>query len=290
MAKMFYSEDEAAAKLGISPEELESRARRGEVERLINAGKPVYKASQIDLLTNDGGGGGSSIPLADSRTDDAISLADSGAMPAAKGGGETTKEKSGISIFEADDLEDTSDASAQTQITGSVGGVKVGDPNASGSGLLNLTRDSKDDTGIGAGILGDAYDKDSRDQSADLTATPVGGSPALRGGGGAVSAPSMFEDAGVASDVGMAAAGAAGAGMMMVAVEPIDKLSGLVGGLALGMVIVCVVAIAVVFMAMGGATGGLVALVAGNLWAVVGGLAGVLVVCAIVGLLVGKVK
>ncbi len=288
MAKMFYSEEEAAAKLGVTAEEMEARAKKGEFDRLMNLGKPVYKASQIDQLVGEEGGGGG-IPLADSNVDDAISLADS-AAPGLKGAGETTKEKSGISIFEADELEDTSDASAQTQITGSIGGVKVGTDNSgSGSGLLDLTRDSKDDTGIGAGILGDAYDQTSK----DLGATPPGGTPnygAVNGRGSSGGGSSMFEDSGVASDVGAAAGAAAGAGMMMVAVEAIDGLSGLVGGLALGMSAVCLFAISVVFMAMGGLTGGLVGLVAANLWMVVGALALFVVICALVGWFLGKGK
>jgi len=50
MAKMFYSEEEAAAKLGITTDELENRAKRGELERLMNLNKPVYKVVQIDML------------------------------------------------------------------------------------------------------------------------------------------------------------------------------------------------------------------------------------------------
>lgn len=279
MAKMFYSEEEAAAKLGITTDELENRAKRGELERLMNLNKPVYKVVQIDMLAGGDDGG---IPLADSGSDDAITLADS--STGQRGTGESTKERSGISIFEADELEDTTDGSAQTQITGSIGGVKVGDSSGSGSGLLDLTRDSKDDTGIGAGILGNTYDQDSQ----DIAGTPVDGSPAIRNSAGN-GAPAMFEDAGVASDVAEPAGAQAG-GMMMVPVESIDKLSGLVGGLALGMSLVSLFSLAVVAMAVGGLTGGLLGIVAGNFLAVVGVLVVLVVIAAVAGMFLGRSK
>lgn len=280
MAKMFYSEEEAAAKLGITTDELENRAKRGELERLMNLNKPVYKVVQIDMLAGGGDDGG--IPLADSGSDDAITLADS--STGQRGTGESTKERSGISIFEADELEDTTDGSAQTQITGSIGGVKVGDSSGSGSGLLDLTRDSKDDTGIGAGILGDTYDQDSQ----DIAGTPVDGSPAIRNSAGN-GAPAMFEDAGVASDVAEPAGAQAG-GMMMVPAESIDKLSGLVGGLALGMSLVSLFSLAVVAMAVGGLTGGLLGIVAGNFLAVVSVLVVLVVIAAVAGMFLGRSK
>jgi len=275
MAKMFYSLEEAAAKLGKSPDQVKEMADRGQLDQFRQREGLVYKKEQIDLLTTGDDEGGS-IPLADSASSDAISLNDSDpGRP-----GESTKEKSGISIFEADDLDDAVDASAQTQITGSVGGMKMNDPSGSGSGLLDLTRDSKDDTGIGAGILSDVYkgndDKDGT--GSDMAAGPMSTSDRN----------ALFENAGVPSDVGMAAANA---GMMPMAMAfPIDKFTGPAAGFAVGTIISVSVAMAVILLAMTGTTGGLIATVSENLMPIAGALAGITVIAAIIGFVLGPKK
>jgi hypothetical protein len=275
MAKMFYSLDEAAAKLGKSPDQVKEMADKGQLDQFRQREGLVYKKEQVDLLaTGDDDGG--MIPLADSGGRDAINLSDSdSARP-----GESTKEKSGISIFEADDLDDSVDASAQTQITGSVGGVKMNDNAGSGSGLLDLTRDSKDDTGIGPGILNDVYkgadDKEGTGQDMVGAATSASDRNAL------------FESAGVQSDASMAAAGG---GMVPMAMAfPIDKFTGPAAGLAVGMIITVAVALAVVLLAMTGTTGGLVAMVGENLLPIAGGLAGLTLICAVLGFVLGPKK
>jgi hypothetical protein len=282
MGKMFYSLDEAARRLGKTPDEVQELAARGQLDERIINDKPVYKREQVDLIAGDDDGAG--IPLADSGAADSITLADSDAPG---GRGESTKEKSGISIFEADDLDDSVDASAQTQVTGSIGGAKIaGDPGASGSGLLDLTRDSKDDTGVGPSILQDIGYKDDKEGTGEAPAMSGGGG----GGGGRARGgedrSALFENAGVASDVG----GAMAAPVYAMPELPIDRFSGVAAGLAVGMSIAALVGVAVLLTAMTGASGGLLGMVSGNHMAVIGALAGVTVIGAIAGFVLGPKK
>ncbi len=271
MAKMFYTLEEAASKLKMSADKVKEMASSGQLQEFRDRDKLVFKREQVDLLA---GGDDDGIKLADSGeialiSDD--SKASSGSGPAPGGGGETTKERSGISIFDADEVEEV-DPMAQTQVAPS----QFGEAGGSGSGLLDLTKEA-DDTSLGGNLLDDVYA--NKDGSGS-------GAPAAGGGeGGGEGA--LFEPAGVASDVGaMAGAG----GMALVAAEPYDATwSGIAGGLAFGMVVVCALMVAVAMMAMNGAAGsGLVPLLASNLWMYVGILAGVPVIGAAGGFFVSR--
>lgn len=269
MAKLFYTVEEAAAKLGKSVDEVREMAASGQLQEFRDRDKLVFKREQVDLLV--GGEDESSIPLADSGE---ISLVDdskagSGGPAGAGTAGTGTKERSGISIFEADELEEA-DASAQTQVTSSVQGLPTGDPGGSGSAILGVTR--SDDTSLGAGLLEDVY--------GDKGDSAVG--PAVGGGGGGGGA--LFESSGVASDV----SGAGMPALAMVAAEPYDGMwSGIAGGLALAMVIIVAVGVAVVVLSITGGLGPLVVL-AENLMPVLGGMVGLVAVCALVGMVLGK--
>ncbi|MBL0870517.1 MAG: helix-turn-helix domain-containing protein [Phycisphaerales bacterium] len=271
MAKMFYTLEEAAAKMGVTPEKVREMASSGQLSEFRDRDRLVFKVEQVDLLAG-GEVDEDTIPLADSGAE--IALASDESKAASGSGGPaadaSTKDRSGISIFEGEDGGET-DASAQTQITASVGGMPMGDPGASGSGLLDVTK-AADDTSLNAGLLEDVYQGGgggSGDASAD------------QGGGG------LFESTGVASDVG-AAAGVPAMAMMMA--EPYDGAgSGLAGGLALAMVVILGVALTVALMAVSGATGfALTTMLAGNLWMYVGIFAAVAVVLGVVGMLIGK--
>lgn len=271
MAKMFYTIEEAAAKLGKTTQEVKEMAASGQLQEFRDRDKLVFKREQVNLLASgDGDGGGDA---GDSGAD-SIPLADSGELsiaaddPKAGSSSVGTKERSGISIFEADELEEA-DASAQTQVTQSVQGLPTGDPGASGSGLLDVTR--SEDTSLGAGLLGDEFGKGD---SGEMPAVGAGG------GGGA-----LFESAGVASDV----SGSGMPSMMMVAAEPYDGTwSGIAGGIALAMVLICVVGLAVVVMALSGGGLGPLGFLGENFMPVLGGMAGLVVVCALVGMVMGK--
>jgi hypothetical protein len=216
MAKMFYSLEEAAKRLGMSPEQVQGLVTSGQLQefRDSGSGRLVFKCEQVDLLAGGGEGdlgasGSGIIPLSESGSVEGISLAsDSGTgMPL-----ESPKEQSGISIFEAENTE-SADPSAQTHVTAGPGGA-LGD--AGGSGILGLTRDA-DDPSIDASDL-------------------LGGLGETRGEtvGGSVLAGELFETT--------SAAGDAGAGLSlgsMMAAERFDPgWSGAAGALALGTLVV----------------------------------------------------
>ena len=163
MAKMFYTLEEASERLGKDPESVKEMANAGKLQQFRDRDKLMFKREQVDNMASRGGGDsmadGSSlgIPLADPGPDDtdAISLADS----VASGSNEMqdSKEATGISVFDAGEVE-PADPMAQTQVTQ----PQIDDEElalesvGSGSGLLDLTRES-DDTSLGAELLDEIY-------------------------------------------------------------------------------------------------------------------------------------
>ncbi len=167
MAKMFYTLDEAAAKLGVSEDQVKQLAEEGKLQQFRDRDKVMYKREAVDELFGMSRtmkmdkpgkpGEESGIRLADvnenksSKTDTIDLLADTD-MPSNKAS-DTKKSATatGISVFDADEVE-AADPMAQTQVTKDFRGAEdelslesVG----SGSGLLDLTRES-DDTSLGA--------------------------------------------------------------------------------------------------------------------------------------------
>src|SRR2546423_302071 len=111
MAKMFYSLDEAATRLGKSPADVQQMAASGQLQEFKDRDKLMFKREQVDLLA--GGAKGDSvgyIPLAGNEGSSmGLSLEDSGggSKAGSKGGSghielddPGAKEKSGISIFD----------------------------------------------------------------------------------------------------------------------------------------------------------------------------------------------
>ncbi|MFI4872328.1 MAG: hypothetical protein ACIARQ_10995 [Phycisphaerales bacterium JB061] len=374
MAKMFYSLQEAAEKLGISADEVRAKIESGELSEFRSGEELVVKREQVDMLAGDTGDGDSddgSIGLEELNTEeiglsdsvleddspiidtghdslviglddsasDSIGLSDddaaggsfglgdsasepmladsasgsigldddvttptdvgstSGGTPADSGIGlggssiglggsgvislaseasgsgmeaESPKDQTGISIFD-DGLDDV-DASEATLVTDSP--VFEADASASGSGLLDLTREG-DDTSLGVDLLDDGY-----------------------GGGG-------DEDAGVAPDEAGALFETTAGGEvdltqstpMMAFQEAYDGSgSGLVGGLALGIVAAMLFLGAIVFMALMNQPGtriieqlgGTMSVGVGEVPIAVLAVAGVTVIAGIIGLVLGK--
>ncbi|MBA4028294.1 MAG: hypothetical protein C0475_04050 [Planctomyces sp.] len=274
MAKFFYTLEEAAARLSVSEDRVREMASSGQLQEFRDRDKLVFKREQVDLLAGDDAGGGG-IPLVDTGE---IGLADTGSVgtPATADGSSigladsATKEKSGISIFEADEL-DQDDPSAQTQVAPTMGGLSGfgGDAGGSGSAILDLTRN--EDTAAGATLLQDVYGQSGA------------GAP---GDSGAPAGAGLFEPAGVASDVG----GSGGGGVMVLAAEPFEPgPSGFAGGLALGMVALMSLVLAVVILAMTGVAGiGLVQTMAGNFPMWLGILAGSVALFGLLGWFLGR--
>ena len=150
MAKMYYSEEETCGKLGVDSNGLmEQFINTAKLQMYQDGPKHVFKASDVDKLAE------SLSPAANLNIDaDAINLSElDDATEVSSGGKEDTVITSeGISIFDDEDLQiDTGSALSDTAPAPSVddevalGGV------GSGSGLLDLTRES-DDTSLGADL------------------------------------------------------------------------------------------------------------------------------------------
>lgn len=264
MAKMFYTIDEAAQRLGKSEEQVRQMAQSGQLQEFRDRDRLMFKKEQVDLLA----GGGEDIRLTDEL--EPISLSSSGSG-SGLGLADNPKESTGISIFDPDATE-TADPSAQTQVTESATPGFQMDSASSGSGLLDLTKEA-DDTSLGRDLLEDVYGQETM----GATATAPGDSGVMD-----EPAAALFE--GVSSEPEPAAAPA-----MMAVAEAIDPTwSGISGGLALGMCLALALGVAVVLFAMTGASGALLEAISGNFWAFVGGAAGVTVVAAIAGMFLGK--
>lgn len=201
MAKLFYTLEEAAQRLSKSESEVKRLVESGQLQEFRDRDRLMFKVEQVDLLAS--GGEDDMIPLADSGGFEDITLAsDSGSGIDL----ESPKEQSGISIFEADELEQA-DASAQTRITETATTEFAVDSGGSGSGLLDMTREA-DDTSLGADLLGDVY-----------------------GGGEEGGRGALFESTGAEAETTAAPV------PMMLAAEPYDHMSSCVfGGMALGVV------------------------------------------------------
>ena len=153
MAKMFYTLEEAAQKLGMDVDDVKALTESGQLQEFRDQDKIMLKVEQVDLLAGDNDDSGGMIPLADSGEIEVPSLSSSGSA-AALGGGDP--DQTGVSIFDPED-EDDADPAAATQVSPSVGAfADFGDSGASGSGLANLALEG-DDTSLGADLLEDVY-------------------------------------------------------------------------------------------------------------------------------------
>ena len=271
MEKIFYSLEEAAAKLGKSAEQVRDMAKSGQLQEFRDRDKLMFKKEQVDLLSG-GGDDIDTIPLAESGELEPISLASSSGTGVAL---RDDKDSTGISIFEAEDTDET-DPSAVTRVSNSP--MSLVDPGedgkgASGSGgLLDMTREG-DDTSLGGNLLEDVYGSETVAQQTAMDA------PA--GDGGA-----LFESPSGESAEMTAAASAP----VMVLAEVYDGPgSGLVGGLALGMIVAVGLAAFAIIMGMTSTSGGgILSWMGENFWMMVGIGGGVTLIAAVLGWVLGK--
>lgn len=271
MAKMFYTLQETAEILGKNQDEVKEMVTSGQLKEFRDPDKGlIFKKEQVDLIA---GGDEDHIPLADEKQGSGLSLSleDSGA---GSGSGisldEGAKEKSGISIFDTEDL-DSSDPSAVTQVSSTGAPELTMESVGSGSGLLDLTREG-DDTSLGADLLEEVYQGDE------------GG----LGDGDTQAASGLFESTSAASDVSSGAM--VGGPVMLATAEVYDGPgSGFGGGMAVGTIIVLLFAIAATVLGiMGAGANPVIDLVKGNLYMWLAIFAGIIGVCAVVGWVIGK--
>jgi hypothetical protein len=273
MAKMFYTLDETAARLGMDEAEVQSLAESGQLQEFRDRDKLMFKVEQVDLLAGDGDVD-DDITLADTSGGmEPMSLSSSGS--ATSFGLEASGEATGISIFEPEDG-DAVDSNADTLVSGgAMGGSGFNmDAGASGSGLAQLAFEP-DDTSLGGNLLDDL--------AADSQAGASGGGSAIgdTAFGGSV-AGALFEGT---SSTESDFAPAAPSMMPMAGAEPYDgAASGLFGGAALGMVLLLMVSLAVMVLGMTGGSKQILSSVDTNmLYMIAGGGAAVVLIFAIIG-------
>tara|TARA_E500000318_G_scaffold17776_1_gene18119 strand:+ start:64119 stop:64964 length:846 start_codon:yes stop_codon:yes gene_type:complete len=269
MAKMFYTLEEAAAKLGMSDSDVQSLAESGQLQEFRDRDKLMFKVEQVDLLAGDEEGGDDEITLADTGPGiEPISLSSSGTSLSLENSGEGT----GISIFEPEEG-DAADANADTLVSsGGLGGSGFNmDAGASGSGLAQLAFEP-DDTSLGGNLLDDLA-ADSQAGASFSGGTGIGDT-AL---GGSVSGALFEGTAGGDSEFTPASAPVAAP---LAGGEAYDgAASGLFGGIALGMVIMLMLALAVMVLGMTGGSKSMLESVDQNMLYIIagGGLAAVLI-------------
>lgn len=149
MAKMYYSEEETCGKLGVNSDGLmEQFINTAKLQMYQDGAKHVFKASDVDKLADSLSSDNLNIDA------DAINLSELDSATEVSSGGkeDTVITSEGISIFDDEDLQiETGSALSDTAPAPNIddevalGGV------GSGSGLLDLTRES-DDTSLGADL------------------------------------------------------------------------------------------------------------------------------------------
>jgi len=251
MAKMFYTLSEAAERLGMSEDEVKGLTESGQLQEFRDRDQIMLKVEQVDLLAGtDDDAGGEMIPLAESGELEPIGLSSSGSGSVF--GAENPMEATGISIFDPE-VGDEADPSAATQVSGGVATPEFDmDAAASGTGMSGVALEA-DDTSVGSDLLEDVYGS-----GAGQSGYGAGASGSMQASGGASdlgasavdAGGDLFESAGEETELTPAAA--APVGMPMA--EAYDGPgSGLVGGLALGIILVLLIAATIVILSLFGA-------------------------------------
>jgi hypothetical protein len=308
MAKMFYTMEEAAQKLGVTEAELKELAVTGKLQQFRDRDKLMFKREQIDALASgDSAAGGSAagtaagesgpdagdtdqiIPLVDSGDTDAIDLSKTGSGS----GMDSARSATGISVFDTSEVGEA-DPMAQTQMTGSGSGGLADDAElslesvGSGSGLLDLTHES-DDTSLGAELLDEIYPGGSEGSDIKM-GTDAGGST------GAASSSGPF-DTGMGVDMGAIPEEAptgeiVTSATMVYGGEPSDPAgNGLAIGMLIGATAAMVLALIVAISLVQGVPSELTGRIGGEtntlyIWA--GGLLGGSIVLGLIGMFIAK--
>ena len=291
MAKMFYTLEEAAQKLGVDQQAIKDMASRNELQQFRDGDKLMFKRDQVDSKSSNSASD-SPIELADTGVEDAIDLKDDTAAP---GPGESANDATGVSVFDAGEI-DLADPMAQTQVTGPM----IDDEElalesvGSGSGLLDLTRES-DDTSLGAELLDEIYPGSDSVGTGMAMESAVGSSGVFDGEISmetGTSGPSGLENLS-GGDAPQSMAG--GATRQMAAYEePNDPAGSWFGaGMLFGVLLAMIVGLAAVIPAIYEVQGTLVEGIDpigpnSKTYVVAGGLLAVSVIFGVVGLLVGK--
>lgn len=290
MAKMFYTLEEAAQKLGVDAQAIKDMAARNELQQFRDGDKLMFKRDQVDAKSSNGASDGP-IDLADTGGQDAIDLMSDTATP---GDNEKPNEATGVSVFDAGEI-DLADPLAQTQVTGpTIDDEELAlESVGSGSGLLDLTRES-DDTSLGAELLDEIYPGADSAGTGMAMESAVGSSGVFDGEISmetGTSGPSGLENlSGEAPQP--AAAGAART--TAVYTEPNDPAGSWFGaGMLFGVLLALIVCLTAIIPAVDGVQGSFVEGIDpigenSKTYVVAGGILAVSVIFGVIGMLVGK--
>ncbi len=266
MSKMYYTEDEAAGLLNCTPAELTQKVRDKELRLFQDGDRKMFMASEVDALAS---------PPAEEEevelapvTPNAPTRDDSATLSTGHDTGEVIS-ADGISIFDDDDLEiESADPMAKTQIAPGLQDQIGLDGIGSGSGLLDLTHES-DDTSLGEVIDGIVPD-------ADDSGAPAAAPPEAFGGvyGDEAAMPAMPAEAAIVVEAEVA--------------DKIDGASGLFSGFVIGCTMVGVLIGILALVSPLGVVPDYVEAMKKNILAVTGGVAGLIIVCGVIGMLIGK--
>jgi len=263
--KMYYTEEEAAERLGVNAEELANYVRDDKLRVFQDGARKMFKTDEVDALAGPAIGADESgeIELTPADTaSDTTSLSEADKAPAAGGKDDTVVTPEGISIFDDEDLEiEAADPMAKTQIAPTLEDQIALDGVGSGSGLLDLTRES-DDTSLGAEVL--EHINMEEGVPSDLMGDQLSGEEPY--------VPQPQPMTAVAPTV----------------VEEADPSSGFFGGMIVAAAVVMLVMVPVVLATMLGMLPAFVEAMKNNMAMVLVGAVALVVVAAIIGLMMGK--
>ncbi|MEM6553065.1 MAG: helix-turn-helix domain-containing protein [Planctomycetota bacterium] len=267
MAKMFYKLSEAAEKLGVDEQTVRDMAARGELQQFRDRDELMFKRDQIDAKAADSNADtvsaeasaadmtldeSGTIALADSSEADVINLAEDTGAGTGSFNLEDSREATGVSVFDAGEVE-PADPLAQTQVTEPM----IDDEDlalesvGSGSGLLDLTRES-DDTSLGAELLDDIYT--GSDTGSDIKMdSAVGSSGVFDSAVNLETAESSIGSLDTLSEADGPAVVETAAAPVSIAAEAYDGASsGFSAGMLLGSTLALIAGLIVMVAALGG--------------------------------------
>ena len=304
MAKLFYTLEEASAMLSKTEEEVQAMAQSGQLEEMRDGDQIMFKRQQVDLLAGDGeapaadldldlsggsGVGGESTEDIPGSAGSGYGLSDSGAglgLGGSASGLDLSGSASGFGFDLGDsgsaaglDLNDSAaasgigaaftggedDDSAETRVADAVDEELSLESVGSGSGLLDLTRES-DDTSLGAELLDEVWEDE---EITDFSAGESG----------------LFET----PENQQAAVESAPMGLPTAFVEVYDgKWSGMGVGLLLGSMIALVAVFLMLVTSIMGVSPKLATMISSDFMIWGGGFAAFAIAAGLIGMFIGK--
>ena len=305
MDKMFYTLQEVCSILSKSEDEVREMVTSGQLQEFRDKDELVFKVEQINLMAGvdeDSGdvvidlggtntGTGSGLGLTGGDTGSALGLTggqsgaglgDSGSLGLTGGdsamGLSASSDAAGLSAFGTGEDMPAEDDAGATRVGDGMEDDLTLESVGSGSGLLDLTRES-DDTTLGAELLEDAFNSD--DDNFEIPANASGLFEAASPDETEVSGAAAVTDGGA-----VAARAMPGAPM---AVEAYDGSgSGLGIGAAIGAMIALVILLIILIVELSGTTSALAMTISESIWIWTGGLFGVAILAVLAGMFIGR--